>query len=316
MASLASSYAKHDALARELDAEMTNNTEWATQGTHEVAMSDEMRALEQRREELVPLPALGSHVMVDGLRKAPAFNGATGVVVSGALGGHRVAVELRGPGKKRGTRLRVKAANLSECFMEPKATAAELLDGRCGPAGDALWVGDCTAAAVASSGFADVPALLRLGYGRAAAEGLVDAAAAAGWPRAATHVVLCAPELFGLAGGEGKTVVERDADADLGAAAEAVRTLQKQNHTVAVCGVEGKDRAPAVALVALVYEGRTVADAWAAVAAGRPTARLSAKRAVAVAAAVAATPGADARAGLLALCPALDAARLDAALAA
>ena len=118
MASLASSYAKHDALARELDAEMTNNTEWATQGTHEVAMSDEMRALEQRREELVPLPGLGSPVMVDGLRKAPAFNGATGVVVSGALGGHRVAVELRGPGKKRGTRLRVKAANLSECFTQ------------------------------------------------------------------------------------------------------------------------------------------------------------------------------------------------------
>ena len=40
MASLASSYAKHDALARELDAEMTNNTEWETRGTHDSTRRD------------------------------------------------------------------------------------------------------------------------------------------------------------------------------------------------------------------------------------------------------------------------------------
>ena len=139
-----------------------------------------------------------------------------------------------------------------------------LVDGRAGSVSRNFWVGDCCAAAVAGG-----------------AAGPCENVA---WA-AATTILRVARELFyGLS--SSVNAVDVDAATDLAGAAAAAADALDKGEVLLVCGVEGKDRAAAVAVAASVLRGASVADAWAAVKAARPTARLAAPRAKALAAAL------------------------------
>ena len=305
------SYAKFDALSRALDdeASVVGGSDWSKMRPDDMSFTAEERRAEEAlvTQTLCAVPEVGAAAIIDGLRSSPAFNGCVGVVVSERLcGGERVAVELRG--KKQGKKLVVKGENLTADWLAPRATADELCEGRCGDVGGdgTLWVGDCTAAALC---------------GAAAALG-DEAAARHTWPRAVTRVLRCAKELFGAEKKAGlDEVLEVDADADLLGAARAVTAWLDAGATAAVCGVEGNDRAAAVALVALALRGAALPEAWRKVGAARPEAKLKPKCAVAVTRALhdggpakTASAALAARQALVAICPKVDVDALDAAL--
>lgn len=308
--SLAASYARFDALNAELEAAPSSQVDWPLVDRDKIYLSDADRVLEGRQLDLCPLPPFGSVVSVDGLTGTTKFNGAIGVVVSAPLcGGTRVAVELRT--KAAGRRLVARGINLTACFLEPAPRGDALFAGRAGrvdlPSGSrgALWIGDCAAAALLAG-----QALERM-----AAEGARATLDALVWPTAVTAVVRVAAELHGGPPGTGgPTAADGDGSSDPAAAAATACELLDAGETVLVCGVEGKNRAAAVALLCLTRRGATLAAAWAAVRKARPAARLTAPVALAVAAAT--EESAEARAALAKICPRVDAAALDAALAA
>lgn len=251
------SYAKFDALARELDAEPSHQLDgtWTKRRPEDFYLQPATRDAEART--LAACAPLGSTVELDGLVKQPVYNGKQGVVVSGRLcQGERLAVELTAPRYEKRVLL-VKTSQVTTCFLKPAAPLLDLLKNRVALVKDHVWLGDACAAEGVAQG--TVPAALK-------------------WP-AFTKVVLCAKEFDGC---DDSHVAPCGADL-----ARAMSAAAGSGGPVLVCAVLRNDPRPVqVAAGALYLGGHTLPDAWAAVSKARPKCKLAPTRWRALAAAI------------------------------